>query len=232
MKLTNLLGMLGVSVALTQFAWGADAVGKVTFNGAVPAPFEMALDKTCGKMRNATKIQIHEYAVGASNALADVVIYLKGGPAGAQKTTPVVMEQKNCQYSPFISVAQANQPVAVRNSDGLMHEVRFRPTGAGNKGTGGFVQYAKAADFKFTLPTPEPFIEFTSSYQPWVRAYLYIVNTPYYTISDTNGNYTIPNLPPGNYTLVAHHLKAGTMEKAFVVAAGKNATNNIAFGEK
>jgi predicted phage tail protein len=34
------------------------------------------------------------------------------------------------------------------------------------------------------------------------------MNNPYFAITDEAGNFKIPNLPPGDYTLTAYHVKA------------------------
>jgi hypothetical protein len=39
-------------------------------------------------------------------------------------------------------------------------------------------------------------------------AYIGVVSNPYFAVTDENGNFKIPNLPPGDYTLTAYHLKA------------------------
>ena len=39
-------------------------------------------------------------------------------------------------------------------------------------------------------------------------AYVGVVDNPYYAVTDADGNFKISNLPPGNYTLTAYHLKA------------------------
>ena len=40
---------------------------------------------------------------------------------------------------------------------------------------------------------------------PWMTAYINVSPTPYYAISDAEGHFRIPNLPPGDYTLAAVH---------------------------
>jgi hypothetical protein len=207
---------------------GADLVGRITLKGEPPAATPITLDKPCAAAAGTNVVEIPDYAVGASNGLAEVVVYIKETPAGfAPKTEPLVIDQKGCLYLPHIAVAQVNQPVHVRNSDPMMHSINIRPTQPGNRGAG-LVQYVKADDLKFKYPTPENFIPLKSDYQPWMTAYLTVVNTPCFTISEKDGGYKLPNLPDGTYTLVAHHRLAGPQEKAITIN-GKNSTNNFVF---
>jgi len=39
-------------------------------------------------------------------------------------------------------------------------------------------------------------------------AYVGVMSNPYYAITDDEGDFKISNLPPGDYTLTAYHVKA------------------------
>jgi hypothetical protein len=217
-----LAGMLLPSVL------GADLVGRITLKGEAPPAATITLDKPCATAAGTNSVQIPDYAVGASNGLAEVVVYIKETPPGfAAKTEPVVIDQKGCLYVPHIAVAQVNQPVFVRNSDAMMHSVNIHPRQPGNRGAG-LIQYVKADDLKFKYPAPESFIPFKSDFQPWMTAYLSVVESPCFTISEKDGRYKIPELPDGTYTLVAHHRLGGSQEKS-VRISGRNSTNNFVF---
>jgi hypothetical protein len=52
----------------------------------------------------------------------------------------------------------------------------------------------------------------------WMRAYIGVVETPYFAITKDDGTFTIGNLPPGTYTLAVWHEKLGTQEQQVTVA--------------
>jgi hypothetical protein len=75
--------------------------------------------------------------------------------------------------------------------------------------------HADGAAF-FTLTFPDPnrprvrrfsetgLVELTSAAGYfWMRAYLFVADHPYYTRTDARGHFTLPDVPPGRYCLVA-----------------------------
>ena len=217
MKLNRWMGLAAVAVS-APFLSAADVTGKITLKGAPPAAQEAPLDKICGDLLKADKIKSSTYVVGAGGELADVVVFVKEAPAGAAaKTEPLLLDQKNCVYVPYVSAMQTTQPVHVRNSDPFMHNVHPIPAAdTGNK-TANQAQFAKAADLKFSFPNPEPFLMFKCDVHPWMLSYVYVVNHPYFAVSQKDGTYKISGLPKGKYTLVAHHRRAGKVEQAIEV---------------
>jgi hypothetical protein len=58
-----------------------------------------------------------------------------------------------------------------------------------------------------------------------------VVKGPYAT-TDENGNYTINNVPPGNYTLTAWQEVYGTQTQKVTVASGESAKGDFTFKAK
>jgi hypothetical protein len=217
MKLNRWMGLAALTASV-QFLSAADVTGKITLKGQPPAPQQVPLDKICGDLLKAPNIASAAYVVGPANELADVVVYVKEAPAGAPaKTDPFVVDQKNCLYVPYVGAVQVNQPIHVRNSDAFMHNVHTLPKpDSGNK-TQNLAQFAKAPDLKFQFTNPEPFVTFKCDVHGWMYSYLYVVNNPYFGVSQKDGTYKISGLPKGKYTLVAHHRRAGQVEQAIEV---------------
>jgi hypothetical protein len=53
----------------------------------------------------------------------------------------------------------------------------------------------------------------------WMKSYMAVMPHPFFAVSKADGTFTIPNLPPGTYTLVAWHEKFGSKEQPVTVAA-------------
>jgi uncharacterized protein (DUF2141 family) len=62
---------------------------------------------------------------------------------------------------------------------------------------------------------------------PWMRAYIGVLEHPYFAVTKTDGSYEIKNLPPGDYTLVAVHEKFG--EQTLKVKVGPKETAKAPF---
>jgi plastocyanin len=225
-KLTRLL-VLPAFAATLQLAVAGDVTGKITLKGTPPAEAELTMDPACGNARGERTIKSRHYAVGKDNGLADVFVYVKSGLSSkpAPAAAPAVLDQKGCEYIPYVIGAQTGQTIAVKNSDPLLHNVHPVPTVAGNKEYNQ-AQIPKGPDLKFSWDKPEIFIRFKCDVHPWMFAYVGLVDHPYHAVTDANGNFTIKGLPPGEYEIVAVHRKthapayAGEVQKVKVSADG------------
>ncbi len=61
----------------------------------------------------------------------------------------------------------------------------------------------------------------------WMKSYMAVLPSSYHNVSQANGTFSIANLPPGNYTLVAWHEKFGEQEQQ--VTVGANEQKQITF---
>jgi len=217
MKLNRWMGLAALAASV-QFLSAADVTGKITLKGAPPAPQQAPLDKLCSDLLKAPTIASAAYVVGGAGELADTVVFIKEAPAGAPaKTEPFIMDQKNCVYAPYVGAVQVNQQILVKNSDPFMHNVHTLPNPeVGNKEIN-LAQFAKAPDLKFQFAKAGPFVTFKCDVHNWMYSYIYVVDSPYFAVSQKDGTYKISGLPKGKYTLVAHHRRAGKVEQPIEV---------------
>jgi hypothetical protein len=64
----------------------------------------------------------------------------------------------------------------------------------------------------------------------WMKSFMAVMPSPYFSVSKMDGQFSIPNLPPGTYTIVAWHEKYGQQEQQITV--GPKETKQIAFSFK
>src|SRR6185436_3374545 len=96
-------------VASLGSASAADITGKVTFKGTPPAESAIQVtDPNSGKSGKTPPTQTRFYVVGKDNGLAEVFVYLKEGVTAksAPSTTPLVLDQLGCEYTPYVAGAQ------------------------------------------------------------------------------------------------------------------------------
>jgi len=227
MKLNQTIVALTGFAAALQLAAAGNITGKVTLNGTAPAEKEITPlidDATCGKLLNGAKPQTKFFVVGANKELADVIVVLKGdslkGKSTGAAAAPVVLDQKACEYMPQILAAQTGQTILVKNSDPVMHNVHTTPTAAGNKEENKG-QGAGAPDLKFSVPAAENFLRFKCDVHPWMFAWVTVVDHPYFAVTGKDGAFTIKDVPPGKYKIVALHRKGAPtgIEKDIEVTA-------------
>jgi hypothetical protein len=135
------------------------------------------------------------------------------------------MDQKGCQYEPYITAVQVNEPIVVKNSDPTMHNVHTKPQVEGNK-EANLAQMPNSKDLTFTFAKPEQFMRVECNVHPWMVAYVSVFDHPYFAVTDKNGNFTIKNVPKGSYTVEAVHRRAGKADEK-VTVADANATANF-----
>src|SRR5437870_5824942 len=112
-------------------AQGAKAVGgTVKFTGTAPAnpKIDMSEEPTCkAKTPNA----VDPVVVVNKGGLANVFISVKSGlPAGGKytaPTTPVTIDQSGCLYHPRVLGVMVNQPIEIKNSDAVLHNIKAVP---------------------------------------------------------------------------------------------------------
>ena len=54
-------------------------------------------------------------------------------------------------------------------------------------------------------------------FHAYMESWAMAVDHPYYVVTGADGRFTIPDIPPGEYTLVAWHPQAGTLEQRVMV---------------
>jgi plastocyanin len=236
MKLNQVLAAgAGFAIAL-QSATAGNVTGKVTLSGTPPpekAITPLKDDATCGKLIGNTTPTTRFFVVGPNQELADVVVMLKAdslkGKSTGASAPGVEMDQKGCEYEPQILAVQTGQKITVRNSDPVMHNVHTMPTVSGNQEENK-AQGPGAPDLSFSIPEPETFLKFKCDVHPWMFAWVTVVDHPYFAVTGKDGTFTIKDVPPGKYQIVALHRKAapkGVEKDLEVTAAGATSDFSI-----
>jgi plastocyanin len=207
--------------------------GTVKLDGVAPhmKGIDMSKDPYCDKAHASSPGHLEEVVVGANGGLQNVVLYIAdwSGPATTSTAIPV-FDQKNCMYTPHVLAMDVGQTFKVTSSDQTTHNIHPLP----NPMTGNIPwnqsQPPGAAPVEKSWKAPEV-IPVKCNIHPWMNGWYVVVKGPYAT-TDENGNYTIENVPPGNYTVTAWQEKYGTQTAKVTVAAGKPGTADFKFTAK
>ena len=219
--------------SLTWNAWGADITGTITLKGEPPREKVLPLDAMCRKTRPGEVPTTRFFLADKSGGLADVFVYLKSVPGEFEPpATPVVIDQVGCEYVPYVLGAQKGQKIVVKNSDPILHNVHPTPRVKGNPEMNlAQLPAPIGKDLTFVFDYPEMFLRFKCDVHRWMYAYVSVMDHPFFTVSGKDGSYTIKNVPPGDYEIVAVHRKAhaprhvGLTEKVTV----KDSTETVDF---
>ena len=201
---------------------GGTIAGKVTFAGAVPTRKVIPTKdrSTCGETRDEPEV-----IVGAGKEVQDAVVYLKAVPKGKAFVKPAKTPEivnKDCRFVPRVQALPLGSLVIV-NSDPVMHN------------THGFL--GKATVFNVALPIKNQRVEkplkkeglmrVECDAHGWMLAWIHVAENPYYAVTKAAGTFSIPEVPPGSYTLVAWHEYTGATEVPVTVEAKKTAQVNV-----
>ena len=199
--------------------------GKVTFMGTPPAAetISMSSDPRC--MNPGAKTEA--VMVAGDGSLQNVFVYVKDGLGNLTfpvPTTPVVLDQKGCQYRPHVFGVQVGQPVEILNSDGTLHNIHALPMTNQEFNVGQPIQGLRHTH---TFSTKEVMVPFKCDVHKWMNAYVGVLDHPFHAVTQPDGSFSLKGLPPGTYTVEAWHETLGTMTQS--VTVGANETKDVAF---
>ncbi|MGZ4974931.1 MAG: hypothetical protein ACXWDN_19400, partial [Limisphaerales bacterium] len=187
-----------------------------------PAEIPIRFDATCGSFhpRRATTTR---YVVSRDGGLANVFVYISKGAEQLKvepAVAPVLLEQKDCMYQPYVFGAMVNQPIQIKNSDPILHNVHALPK---RENEFNFAQPLQGQVDERAFTKPELFIKIKCDVHDWMLSYVSVLSHPFFAVTDTNGFFQLPSgLPPGKYELTAAHLKAGTASQTILLKKSNN----------
>ncbi|HYC91319.1 MAG TPA: carboxypeptidase regulatory-like domain-containing protein [Thermoanaerobaculia bacterium] len=204
------------AAATPAVADAATVGGLVKLEGAAPKmpPMQMSADAFCASQHSAP-VPDEEVVVGPTGELANVIVYVKNAPASPPPSTPALLDQKGCKYIPHVTAVQVGQTVEIKNSDSTLHNVHAMPAVNSQFNEGQPVQ-GMVSKKKFDKVELTPF-RIKCDVHGWMKSYMAVLPHGYHSVSQMNGQFSIANLPPGNYTLVAWHEKYGQQEQQVTV---------------
>ena len=232
MRNKQLCVFLLATAASPALLFGAGKVtGKITYTGtpAKQKVIDMSKEPSCAK-QHTTPVTTESVVTGPNNSLGFVVVYISTG-APDESSAPaqaVTFTQKGCQYIPHVLAMHTGQEVKVVNDDQTSHNIH--PLAKVNR------EWNKSQP-PGTPPLSEKFdkeefIPVKCNVHPWMHGYFAVLSTSHYAVSDASGDFKLPDLPPGKYTLTAWHESYGTQTQEVTIAGSETKTVNFSFVAK
>lgn len=210
--------------------------GTIALTGAAPAQqsIDMSADTACSsKNPNA----VAETVVAKDGKLQNVFVYIKDGSVtGGNRISgytfpapgnPVQLDQTGCHYAPHIVGIQVGQKLNVTNSDPTAHNINVQPK-QGNP-SWNVSQPPSTPPIERSFARPETLIPVKCNQHPWMKAYIGVLKHPFFAVSGGDGTFTIKDVPPGKYTVVAWHEKFGEQTMEITVPDNGAGTANFSF---
>ena len=251
MKRTGLGAVLGATIALAGIvaacggapaqeetaapAAAADPVdpatagrvsGSIALKGTAPAAetVQMNSDPYCVENGQAVPAAV----IGGTNGtLQNVFVYVKDGLGDRTfpvPSTPVLLDQKGCVYHPHVFGIQVGQNLEILNSDSTLHNVHAIPESNREFNRG---QSLAGVKHTHVFSTREVMVPFKCNVHNWMKAFVGVLDHPFYAVTGSDGTFSLDGLPPGTYTIEAWHEKLGMQSQT--VTIGAKETKDIAF---
>ena len=130
-----------------------------------------------------------------------------------KKSGEYKLNQKQCQYEPHVIAIPVNSELKIHTSDPINHNIHtysfendpinimFLP------GQDAYSQEMEEAEI----------IKVECDLHNWMRAWIVVTPNAYSTVSDSDGSFEIPDVPPGKYELTAWHETLGSITKSITV---------------
>ena len=210
--------------AATLFATGStieasSIQGEVKLSGSLAKLNRIKVTKDqdyCGET-----IADETYLVNSNGGLKNAVVFLDQAPTNAVPARKErILENSACRFTPRVLAMMKGERLVIKNNDPKLHITHS--------------YLDKRTVFNLSLPFRGQAIEITRKIDKagilqvncdthaWMRGYIHVFDHPFFAVSDEQGGFTIPDLPPGKYTLKAWHEGAGVQTgKIEVVGEGE-----------
>jgi len=227
-KFTLLLTLLAFILPVSGEEPATSVEGVVIFSGKKTKREPIQMTEESKVLYKTVPLQ-ENVIVGKNGGLANVFVYVKEGLKKKTYTVPkeaAVLNQDKSMFRPRVMGVLAGQDVMMKNSDPMIHNVRSLST---KNRPFNIAQPAKTPDRKKVFNTGENAIQIGCDFHPWMKAFIFVMEHPYFVVSDTNGQFKIKGLPAGDYTLSAWHETFGEKETMITVDPSGSSKISISF---
>jgi len=175
-------------------------------------------DPNCAALHSGQMLS-DDIVVDPDNNVRWAFVYVRKGNTESPPAPlpPVLLDQVGCRFEPHVLGVRVNQPINIYNNDPLLHNVHALPF--------------ENKEFNFGLPQPgryetkqftrkEVMVRIVCDVHPWMRAWVGVLDHPYFSVTSETGGYGIVNLPPGRFQISVWHERYATVEREVEVPSG------------
>ena len=202
---------------------GARLTGTIDFDGALPPDtvIELPPDAAgCGQRITDHRVQRTGTKIGGA------VVWISDIRTGKPLPMGRLFELANedCMLTPQVQAVVAPATLNVVSGDVALHHDRIINVGTGElEGVAPFNDNGEVVPFDRILDKTEQ-LEITCDLHPWAKAWILVLDHPYFATSERSGAFSIDHVPPGTYRVKAWHPLLGVAEQSVTIAAGQGAS--------
>jgi hypothetical protein len=249
------LGQLSHAYEEVDVPNGGSLEGSVRLLGETPKPKGYNLvtfpdPVYCGRISNGAGWRLLQpFDVGEHGEFRQVVVFVVGIDKGKALPAPSAkIEAEDCKFTPYISVLFEKWPLEIVNMDPVLHDIQAYETsrlGArvlfnsplpmnpqytkeGITKTGRNAQLAGAPMRQtINLHKGRRMFVMQCGFHAYMESWGFIVDNPYFALTDQNGRFEISDIPAGEYhVFVWHPMILGGVGKRYdvTIRSGQTAT--------
>ena len=168
------------------------------------------------------KIKLNE------EGLSNVVVYLEpvNKSSYAPPKEPAVLDQKNLIFVPHVLPVLLGTKVIFPNSDQTRHSV----FSTGDVKKFDFGTYKPGIEKSIVCDKPGV-IPVLCYVHHDMSAYIFVLETPYFALTDESGEYVIDNVPSGKYRLSFWHEETKIKSQDILIPEHNTVTKNISIDD-
>ena len=217
---------------------GGSLKGRVSLIGKVPRPRFFPLIASpnleyCNRISDGKGHRIlFDFTVSESRGLKDTVVKIIGIPKGkpfSNKIQKIVMNR--CHTPKYVIGAHNGETLLLENKDPVRHEIvayEFTDRGVDQRSHRPVDANTSQVREIFVKGDTENFL-IKCNLHPFLQSRGMIVDNPYYAITDEEGNFSIKDIPPGTYKVVAWHPFIPNQIGTITIEPGSQSTLNFEF---
>ncbi len=172
-----------------------------------PTPVENTTDpKVCGRAQTLEDILVSANTRGIQNA----IVALKGLPASKIPANPpghLVLDNRECKFTPHVSVLTVGSVIQVLNSDPTLHNAHFYGVLAANVA----LPFQGAQAIR-RVGKPGMIIV-KCDVHGWMQAFIRVDSHPFHAVTDEDGHFLIPSIPAGAHSVEIWHERLGPVQR-------------------
>lgn len=201
-------------------AAGLKLSGRVVLQGSPPARrvVNTSKDPACATLHGGKPVLDEELIVSDDGGVKNAFVFLRRGAPKRDYPVPekpARLNQQGCMFQPRVQGVRVGQRLLVSNADPVTHNVRSFPV---LNQAFNFGQPADTGARERIFQQAEREIEVQCDVHPWMHAYIFVMDHPFFSVSGDDGTYSIEGLPPGEYALESWHEKLGKQRKTVMVS--------------
>jgi len=217
---------------------GGSIKGRVSMIGKVPSPRFFPLIASpnieyCNRISDGKGHRIlFDFTVSESRGFKDTVVKLIGIPKGkpfSNKIQKMVMNR--CHTPKYVIGAHNGETLLLENKDPVRHEIvayEFTDRGVDQRSHRPVdANTSQTRDIFVKGDTKKILIK--CNLHPFLQSRGVIVDNPYYVITDEEGNFSIKDIPPGTYKVIAWHPFIPNQIGTITIEPGSQSTINFEF---